>query len=274
MAAKYGHMFRDRNGDDYLFINNLAKGSFQLAQRVLHLRTGRVVVRKICLTGKYKDNNENWDAGLAAQLNRTEWVPIEGVEPPRFARLISATPSAVDSFWELYNCGSIMDIEETMPFDVVHNDLDLRNVWVHLPAQDQDRTLRGSPSTTDRWNLLALKDIVNKLHKQCVNEVSFEKGTVKDLIPFIKTTIASVSQLEAAHSSAGKPILEPEFAQLLKDRTNAITAPKHGDWQGQPLLHDTMQEIKIASGIRGPWYIAEVDPCSQHVSNIGRDARG
>lgn len=341
MAVKYGHMFRDRNGDDYLFINNLAKGSFQLAQRVLHLRTGRVVVRKICLTGKYKDNNENWDAGLAAQLNRTEWVPIEGVEPPRFARLISATPSAVDSFWELYNCGSIMDIEETcvmqrvlmspgflmryvrqvlsslvhlysMPFDVVHNDLDLRNVWVHLPAQgppdfyigdfgealidlkpgtgkqcvdirmfnsffatlDQDRTLRGSPSTTDRWNLLALKDIVNKLHKQCVNEVSFEKGTVKDLIPFIKATIASVSQLEAAHSSAGKPILEPEFAQLLKDRTNAITAPKHGDWQGQPLLHDTMQEIKIASGIRGPWYMAEVDPCSQHVSNIGRDARG
>ncbi|TLS26759.1 hypothetical protein PpBr36_04824 [Pyricularia pennisetigena] len=341
MVIKYGHMFRDRKGDDYLFINNLAQGSFQLAQRVLHLRTGRVVVRKMCISGRYKDNNENWDAGLAAQLKRTEWASIEGVEPPRFARLISARPSAVDSFWELYNCGSIVDIEEmcvmqrvlmspgflmryvgqvlsslvhlySMPFDVVHNDLDFRNVWVHLPAQgppdfyigdfgealidlkpgngnhcadirrfnsffatlDQDRTLRGSPSSTDRWNLLALKEIVNKLHEQCVSEIPFEAGTVKDLIPFLKTAIASVSQLEAAHSSAGKPVLEPEFGRLLKQRTQAVIPPKNGYWQGQPLLHGTMQEIKMASGIRGPWYMAEVDPWSQHVSNIGRDTRG
>ncbi|TLD18153.1 hypothetical protein PspLS_10371 [Pyricularia sp. CBS 133598] len=341
MVIKYGHMFRDMKGDDYLFINNLAKGSFQIAQRVLHLRTGRVVVRKMCIAGKYKDNNENWDAGLAAQLKRTEWAPIEGVEPPRFARLISARPSAVDSFWELYNCGSIMDIEEmcmmqrvlmspgfliryvhqvlsslvhlySMPFDVVHNNLDLRNVWVHLPAQGppdfyiggfgealidlqpgngkhcadirrfnsffatlaQDRTLLGSPSSTDRWNLLALKDIVNELHRQCVNDVSLEEGTVNDLIPLLKTAIASVLQLQTAHSGAGKPVLEPDFEQLLRDRTKATVAPKHGDWQGQPLLHGTMQEIKMASGIRGPWYMAEVDPWSQNVSNIGKDARG
>ncbi|KAI6353448.1 hypothetical protein MCOR25_008995 [Pyricularia grisea] len=91
----------------------MAQGSFQLAQRVLHLRTGRVVVRKICIVGRYKYKNENWDAGLAAQLKRTEWATIKGVEPPRFARLISARPSAVDSFWGLYNCGSIMEIEET-----------------------------------------------------------------------------------------------------------------------------------------------------------------